>query len=165
MLRFGGTTLMQRALTSLICVLALTGCASVDSIMLSEDTAMISAEGNGPSDRDRIIRDALAEAARVTTAHGFRYFVVLTADDVTRTMTVTIPGRVLYNQPPRSTEAFGTFSGRAYAGASTYATPERKEERVRPAMEIMIRMYHDGEIEQADGVWDASKMPSPVIRY
>jgi hypothetical protein len=158
---------MRKAVAALLCVL-LHGCASATSTMLSEDTAMVSASGNGPSDRDKVIRDALTEAARVTSAHGYRYFVVLTADDATSTTTVIVPGRTLYNQPPRANELFGTFSGRAYAtGGSTYTTPERKVERIRPGMDIIIRMYRTGEIEPTmEGVWDAnaSVLPMTALR-
>jgi hypothetical protein len=155
---------MRKAVASLLCVFLLHGCASATSTMLSEDTAIVSAAGNGPSDRDKVIRDALAEAARVTSAHGYRYFVVLTADDVTSMTTVVVPGRVLYNQPPRGTEGFGTYAGRAYTvGGSTYTTPERKQERIRPAMDIIIRMYRLGEIEPSmEGVWDANASVPPM---
>jgi hypothetical protein len=155
---------MRNAMASLACIFLL-GCVSASGTMLSEDTAIISAEGNAPSDRDRIIRDVLAEAARLTTANGYRYFVVLTADDLTHTVTVRYPGRVLHNQPPRTNEAFGAFAGRAYAtGGSSYMLPDRVEERIRPAMDIIIRMYRPGEIEPADGVWDATASVNPVIR-
>ena len=155
---------MRRAIAALACVLLLFGCASADSAMLSEDTARISAQGSGPGDRDRVVRDVLAEAARVTSANGYRYFVVLTADDLTQTVTVRIPGRLLYNQSPRANEPFGTYSGRAYAtGGATYMTPERKEERVRPAMDIIIRMYRAGEIEpQMEGVFDSAAALIPM---
>lgn len=150
---------MRNAIAALACIL-LTGCTSASGTMLSEDTAIISAEGKGPTDRERIIRDVLAEAARLTNANGYRYFVVLTADDLTHTVTIRTPGRLLYNQPPRSSEAFGAYSGRAYAtGGSTYMTPDRKEERVKPAVDIIIRMYRLGEIEPSvDGVFDAVAM-------
>jgi len=150
---------MRKAIAALACVFLLCSCASIDSAMLSKDTARISTEGNGPADRDKVIRDALAEAARLTTANGYRYFVVVTADDLTHTVTVRTPGRLLYNQPPRSGEPFGTFGGRAYAtGGSNYQTPDRVQERIKPAMDIMIRMYHVGEIEPAEGVFDATAM-------
>src|SRR4029450_6515502 len=117
---------MRKAIASLACVLLLGGCASANSAMLSEDTARISAEGNGPSDRDKGIYDVLAEAARLTNANGYRYFVVLTADDLTHTVTVPVPGRLLYNQAPRGNESsFGTVSGRAYASGSDYMTADR----------------------------------------
>lgn len=148
---------MRNAMASLACVFLLTACASASGTMLSQDTAIISAEGSGPADRDKIIRDVLAEAARLTTANGYRYFVVLTADDLTHTVTVRYPGRLLHNQPPRVGEAFGAFTGRAYAtGGSSYMLPDRVEERIKPAMDIIIRMYREGEIEPADGVWDAT---------
>ena len=154
---------MRNAMAAVACVFLLSACASASGTMLSEDTAIISAEGNGPSDRDRVIQDVLAEAARLTSANGYRYFVVLTADDLTHTVTMRVPGRLLYNQPPRSNESFGTYTGRAYAtGGSTYMTPDRKVERIKPAMDIIIRMYRAGEIEPAaDGVFDAVAMPAP----
>jgi len=154
---------MRNAIASLACVF-LVGCATASGTMLSENTALVSAEGSGPAYRDKVIHDVLAEAARLTTANGYRYFVVLTADDLTHTVKVRYPGRVLHNQPPRTNEAFGTFAGRAYAtGGSSYMLPDRVEERVRPAMDIIIRMYRPGEIEpQAQGVWDATAAIGPL---
>ena len=153
---------MRRAIAAFACAILLSGCASASSSMLSEDTAIVSAEGIGPNDRDKVVQDVLAEAARLTNANGYRYFVVLTADDLTHTVTVRTPGRLLHNQSPRSTEAFGTYSGRAYAtGGSTYQTPDRVQEHVKPAMDIMIRMYRAGEIQPREGVFDALGMPAP----
>ena len=155
---------MRNAIVSLACVFLLGGCASASGTMLSADTAIISAEGSGPDARDQIIRDVLAEAARLTTANGYRYFVVLTADDLTHTVTVRYPGRLLHNQSPRTSDSFGTFSGRAYAtGGSSYMLPDRVEERIRPAMDIIIRMYRPGEIEPSDGVWDATAALTPLM--
>ena len=153
---------MRKAITALACLVLLSGCASATSSMLSDDTAIISAEGNGPADRDRVVQNVLAEAARLTNANGYRYFVVLTADDLTHTVMVRTPGRLLHNQPPRSSESFGTYSGRAYAtGGSTYQTPDRVQEHVKPAMDIMIRMYRAGEIQPREGVFDALAMSAP----
>src|SRR5687768_37714 len=138
---FWGWGFMRDAMASLACAVLL-GCASASSTMLNENTAIISAEGSGPADRDRVVRDVLAEAGRLTAASGYRYFVVLTADDLTHPVTVRYPGRVLHNQPSRTNEGYGTFSGRAYAtGGSSYTLPDRIEERTRPAMDIIIRMY------------------------
>jgi hypothetical protein len=150
---------MRKAIALLVCVGVLSGCASASSTMLSEDTAIISAESNGPGGGDKLVRDALAEAARVTRAHGYRYFVVLTADDLTHTVTVRIPGMPLYAQPPRANESFRGFVGRGFATGppSIPMTPDRTEQRIKPAMDIMIRMHRQGEIEpKAEGVWDAT---------
>jgi hypothetical protein len=147
---------MSKAAAALGCFLLLTGCAAATGTMLSNDTALISAEGKGPSDRDKVIRDVLAEAARLTNANGYRYFVVLTADDLSHTVTIRTPGRILYNQAPRSGEPFGTYGARAYpTGGSTYQTPDRIEERIKPAMDIIIRMYRVGDIAPGEGVFDA----------
>lgn len=153
---------MRNAIASLTCLILL-GCASATGTMLSENTAIVSAEASSPAYRDKVIHDVLEEAARLTTANGYRYFVVLTADDLTHTVKVRYPGRVLHNQPARTMEAFGAFAGRAYAtGGSSYTLPDRIEERVRPAMDIIIRMYKPGEIEPADGVWDATAAIGPL---
>ncbi len=153
---------MRNAMTALACVFLLGGCASASSAMLSADTARISAEGNGAGARDKVIHDLLAEAARLTNANGYRYFVVLTADDLTHTVKVRTPGRVLHNQSQRVNETFGTFGGRAFAtGGTSYTLPDRVEEHIRPAMDIIIRMYRPGEIEpRMAGVWDAT---APIV--
>jgi hypothetical protein len=154
---------MRNAIASLACAVLL-GCATASGTMLNENTARISGQGSGPAYRDKVIHDVLAEAARLTTANGYRYFVVLTADDLTHTVTVRTPGRVLHSQAQRTNETFGTFGGRAYAtGGSIYMLPDRVEEHIRPAMDIMIRMYRPGEIEpQMEGVWDATAALPPV---
>ena len=146
---------MRKAIAALACVVFLTGCTSTSSTLLSEDVAVISSEGKGPSDRDKIIQNALAEAARLTSAHGYRYFVVLSADDLTRTMMVNRPGPIFFNQSPSPGRTFGTISGRLFAPDTTYMSPDQMVERVKPALDIMIRMYREGEIEPADGVFDA----------
>jgi hypothetical protein len=155
--------IMHKAIVALACAVFVAGCASASGTMLSADTAIISSEGTGPADREKVIRDALSEAARLTSANGYRYFVVLTADDLTHTVTVRTPGRQLYQQAPRSAEGtFGTYAGRAYAvGGSTYQTPDRVQERIKPAMDIIIRMYRAGDIEPAEGVFDAAAMLAP----
>ena len=151
---------MHKAVAALACFLLLAGCASASGTMLSEDVAIISSEGNGPSDHDKVIQNALAEAARLTSAHGYRYFVVLSADDLTRTMTIKRPGPTFYNQSPAPGRTFGTVSGRLFVPDSTYMAPDQTVERVTPALDIMIRMYREGEIEPADNVFDATAVAS-----
>ena len=152
---------MRKAIAALAYVVLLAGCASASGTMLSDDVAIISSEGYGPSDRDKIIRNALAEAARLTSAHGYRYFVVLTADDLTRTETLKRPGPIFYNQSPAPGRTFGTISGRLFVPDSTYMAPDVTVERVRPALDIMIQMYRVGEIEPREGVFDATAMVTP----
>jgi hypothetical protein len=150
---------MRRAIAALACI-ALLGCASASGTMLSEDVAIISAQGHGPGDRDKVIQNALAEAARLTRAHRYRYFVVLAADDVTSTMTLTRPGPIFYNQSPAPGRTFGTLSGRLFMPDPAYMTPDETVERVRPALDITIQMYREGEVEPSmEGVWDATALP------
>ena len=155
---------MRNAIAALACVVLLAGCASASSTMLSNDTALISAEGNGPSDGQKVLRDVLAEAARLTNAQGYRYFVVLTADDLTRTTTLKRPGPTFYNQAPPPNRTFGTISGRLFVPDSTYMAPDQTVVRIKPALDIMIRMYRVGEIEPAEGVFDATAMLTPATR-
>jgi hypothetical protein len=87
---------MRKPSAVLACIVLL-GCASASGTMLSENVAIISAEGSGPGDRETIVQNALAEAARLTKAHGYRYFVVLSADNLSRTTTLKAPGHAYYD--------------------------------------------------------------------
>lgn len=150
---------MRRASAAFACLL-LFGCASASGTMLSENVAIISAEGNAHRDGETIVQNALAEAARLTRAYGYRYFVILTADNLTHTTTLRVPGRTYHDQfTSRWTGALpnaGAISGGLLT--ETYTTPDRTEERIWPTLEIMIRMYREGEIEPSMGnVFDAAE--------
>jgi hypothetical protein len=123
--------------------------------MLSENVAVISAESNGPGDRETIVQNALAEAARLTKAHGYRYFVVLSADDLSRRMTLEDSGPVFFAPSPSWRRSAGSPYGFV---RDEYMGPGRTEERVWPALAITVRMYREGEIEPSMGeVWDATE--------
>src|SRR5258705_463909 len=99
---------MRKIIALMMCAPLLAGCASSSSTMLSDDTAMIAAWGAGLGDRPRVIQATLTEAAKLTRAHYYRYFVILRAEDV-------------------STSAPSNFfSGRKYAIRSTLSTSPYK---------------------------------------
>ena len=70
-----GWGFMRNAIASLACVVLL-GCATASGTMLSENTALVSAEGSGPAYRDKVVHDVLAEAARLQlqTATAISWF-------------------------------------------------------------------------------------------
>ena len=132
--------------------------------MLSEDTAIISAEGSGPAYRDKVIHDVLAEAARLTTANGYRYFVVLTADDLTHTVTVRYPRPGLAQPAAENERSVRRLLPAVPTPRAARATcsPIESRNASSPAMDIIIRMYRPGEIEPAEGVWDATAAIGPL---
>lgn len=124
-------------------------------MMLSEDTALVYATAAHPSQREQVLKAALEEAAELTRARGYRYFVILTADDTTRTVTTRIPGQVYPNET-RHERTFGaTYLHAQERPGNTYTAPDTQVQRVRPGLDLVIRMYRAGEIDEMDGVWDA----------
>jgi hypothetical protein len=107
------TTGLLRAITTLVsCAFLFAGCTSASSTMLSADTALVYATGNDPSARAQILKAALNEAAELTTARGYRYFVILTADDTTRVVTLQVPGQTYANETSHQ-RSFGATFGNA----------------------------------------------------
>jgi len=156
-----------------VCLCLLTGCVSAgaEATMLSDNTALVSATANDVSERDEVVYNALKEAANITSAHGYRYFVILSADNTSTTRSVSVPGQRLTFQmmPPRSFGA--TTLGPATYPGNSYTTPDRKVTRIKPGLDIIIQMYREGEIApQREGVWNvdvvlgrfiAEQPPSP----
>jgi len=134
------------------------GCATAgaEATMLSDNTALISASANTLSERAEIVDSALKQAANITSAHGYRYFVILSADNTSSTLTVPVPGDKFYIQS-RTVRSFGSssFSLSAYPGA-TYQLPDKMLTRIKPGLDIIIQMYRQGEIDpNKEGVWNA----------
>jgi len=140
-----------------VCACLLSGCvsAAAEGTMLSDNTALISATGE-LDQRAEMIDRALKEAATVTSMHGYRYFVILTADDTSSTTSVAVPGQRLVFQM-LTNRSFGatTFGAAAYPGG-TYTQSDRRVTRIKPGLDIIIQMYRNGEIHpQKQGVWNA----------
>jgi hypothetical protein len=122
---------------------AASGCASpIQSMMLTDDTALVSAIGYKPEDQGKVIEDSLKEAAKLTAAKGFRYFVILDAADASR------PGRQIVVQSAIRQTFPETFPP---AGGSIGYT--------RPGLDMTIRMYRDGEIDpKTEGLWNSAEL-------
>jgi hypothetical protein len=141
---------------SVACALVAAGCASANSTMLSKNTALIYATAGDPSQREQVLRAALREAAELTSARGYRFFVILTADDTTRTVTLQVPGQSYPNETNHTRPFGATFGHAPERPGNTYMGPDTQVQRVRPGLDIVIRMYRSGEIAEMDGVWDST---------
>ena len=152
---------MRPIVTLVACAFLAAGCATVSSTMLSEDTALVYATASGPSLREQVLKAALREAAELTSARGYRYFVILTADDTTRIVNVQVPGQSYPNETNHQ-RTFGTTFGNApEKPGNTYTAPDTQVQRERPGLDLVIRMYRTGEISEMDGVWDAEAVLAP----
>ena len=156
------TGLLRIAVTLAWCAFLSAGCTSANSTMLSADTALVYATGNDPSAREQVLTAALNEAAELTTARGYRYFVILTADDTTRVVTLQVPGHSLPNETNHERSFGATYLNAPERPGNTYTAPDTQLQRVRPGLDLVIRMYRAGEIEPKDGVFDAVAILSPA---
>src|SRR4051794_11892702 len=120
----------------LACLL-LAACAAPKSTMLAENTAAISVVGRSPDDRERVIQDALAEAGKITREHGYQYFIIVRAQDASRSET-----KFLDDQTVRRSSA----NNLSKPGAN-YVTVSRNVTYRRPGLDLTIRMFHEGDID------------------
>jgi hypothetical protein len=115
---------------------------------------LISASGSGPEDRERVIQEVLAEAAKTTAAHGYRYFIILKAQDASRVGTMTVHDQTGPRTAPSNLSRPG----------ANYVQFSRNVSYVRPALDITIRMFREGEIDPGImGVWNIDGTMGPVL--
>lgn len=134
--------------------LALAGCVSTSTAMLDERTAIISGRGSGYSSAADVQQRVILEAATAARARGFRYFVIQSATDQSRSGRMYFPGQTnTYGQGTAT--CTGNFCSGTYSG-QTYSTPAQAFDYVRPGQDVQIRFYREGEINpKAANVWDA----------
>src|SRR5262249_2175808 len=128
---------------------------NTEGTMLSADTALISSAGASLEERADIVDRALKEAANIASAHGYQYFTILTADNTSTMMTVSIPGRKIMVQNMQINRAYGASNfGAPATPGGTYTTPDRMVTRIKPSLDIIIKMYRQGQIDpNVAGVW------------
>jgi hypothetical protein len=152
----------KHALVLAMGCLGLSACANAtESMMITADTALITTVGNNPGDRNRVIEDSLREAARLTRAQGYRYFVVMDAADASQTgHKIVAYGRV--RQEKINDNPYGTSNLPSYTSVyGTYVPAGRSETYVKPGLDITIRMYKPGDIDpMAEGVLSADTVLS-----
>ena len=150
---------MRKVLALATAAMLLTGCALAQGSMLTDNTARITSRANSPANRDRVIHDALAEAARLTRAQGYRYFIILDATDESRIADVDVLSQIVRTRGNAAIPASSTSSslGRVLNNPGTNVlTSASRVEILRPGLNITIRMYREGEIDPgAQGVWNA----------
>jgi hypothetical protein len=144
---------MRKLFSLVVGGILLTGCASIRSMMITEDTALITVVGQSGSDRTKLVDKALPEAARITRKHGFRYFVILDAADASQSGVKLSPGQPIpFMFKNNGRTIFTSF----YSPGATYVTPDERIQLVRPGLDITIRMYREGDVNPANqGVWNS----------
>jgi hypothetical protein len=145
-----------------LCGTLLAGCASpIESMMITADTALITSIGNNAKDKAKVIDASLKEAARVTRAHGYRYFVVLEASDASQ-----MARRIVFTSRVHENKINDTPYGNSSLPPlnNVYGTIPPTGQSVtyyRPGLDITIRMFHPGEVDPAkDGVWNSDTVLS-----
>lgn len=134
--------------------LVLGGCTAPHTTMLADDSALISVFGSGPDDREKVVQNALAQAARATAAQGYRYFIILKAQDVSRMGTMIVHDQTGPRSGPNNIGKPGT----------NYVTFSRNVTYLRPGLDITIRMFREGEIDPLImGVWNIEGTMGPVL--
>ena len=145
-----------------LAALLLAACAASKSTMIAENTAAISVVGRSADDRERVIQDALLEAGKITREHGYQYFIIVRAQDASRTSTAFLDDQTVRRS---------SVTNLSKPGAS-YVTVTRNLMIRHPGLDLTIRMFHEGEIDpRIQGVWNidggigpADKPQSPKKR-
>lgn len=97
----------------------------VEAQMITNDTARISARGNGFTDPARVVDFVMLKAAETAEAQGFTHFAMLSTTDASRVSAYTTPG---------------TMQTNVY-GSSAYTTynPGMTNKVVKPGADTMVR--------------------------
>ena len=155
---------MRKFIALAACVVLLSGCVSARSTMLTESTAVVTVSGAHPNDRDEVVSGTLEEAAKLTRRHGYRYFVILTAEDASHWGSTNVPGLVLtYNRNARFIGA--PIPGLQHAPSATFKTPDTSMPFITPGLMITIQMYREGEVDPGrQEVWNPEVILGPTAR-
>lgn len=154
---------MRKLVSLAACVMLLNGCASNsrNTMMITDDTALITVLGQGMENRETIFNEAIAEAALATRAHGYRYFVIIDMADATQTGVKVRRGRPIEIDNYPGFERGGSPLSSNYIGGANYSTPDQRTPYIRLGLDITIRMYRESDIDPATpGVWN-----SDIARY
>jgi uncharacterized protein YceK len=153
---------MRKFIAVAACAVLLSGCVSARSTMLTESTAVVTAWGAHSNDRDEVVYATLEEAAKLTRMHGYRYFVILMAEDASHWGSTNVPGLVLhYNRNTRTVEA--PIPGLQHVPSSTFTTPDTSVPYITPGLMITIRMYREGEVDPGrQEVWNPEVILGPT---
>jgi hypothetical protein len=164
---------MRKTALALAANAALAACAASpgsQSMMISEDTALISIPGRPREAKTELIERALLEAAAITRSRGFPYFTVLEAAETAEAVSRRRPGNTIPNQ---NMLVRGTFSNSnlsaTFLPGATYTTPDEIRRETRITLDLTIRMYRAGGIDPAAvgtcGVIAPQDSGTPIASY
>lgn len=155
--------LITSSVAALLAASLLMGCVQTNSVMMDQRTAIISTKvqktGSGfdiltPGDNASLLKTSLKEAAALTLKSGYRYFELVNTRDQTRMVnftssgSTTCNGMVMNNGAPGAVQPFNANCLTSAPSSTTVA---------EPAIDILVRMYADGEIDpKKEGVFDAN---------
>lgn len=152
---------MRKLVLLAACGIFLNGCASGSrtTMMITDDTALITVLAQGEGDREQIFNEAVAEAALATRSRGYRYFVIVDTADASQSGVKVRRGRpVQIQEVPGIAKGGSALSSNYIAGTggSNYTTPDQRIPYVRLGLDITIRMYRESDIDPATpGVWNS----------
>jgi hypothetical protein len=153
---------MRKFIAAAACAVLLSGCVTAQSTMLTDSTALVTVRGAHSNDRDEVVHATLAEAAKLTRMHGYRYFTILMAEDASRWGSTIVPGTVFHYD--RRERPLGVpLLGLQRLPSATYTTPDTSVPYVTPGLEITIRMYREGEVDPGrKEVWNPEVILGPT---
>jgi hypothetical protein len=85
---------MSRTVLSLALALALAGCTTASTTMLSQNTALIEAKDLNTGSRSEVRKKALLTAAQTAQAQGYEYFGVVSLEERSSQGWITTSGRM-----------------------------------------------------------------------
>jgi hypothetical protein len=97
----------------------------VEAQMITNDTARISARGNGFTDQARVVDFVILKAAETAEAQGFTHFAMLSTTDASRVSAHTTPGTM-------QTNVYGNSAYTTYNPGMTHAV-------VKPGADTIVR--------------------------
>lgn len=114
---------------------------NVSARQITADTALISVRGNAFASTDGVRVATLREAARITLADGYAYFLVVDAEDRGRTASWQSPG-FSTTQTTANASALGGFAT-GQSESTTVYTPGQTYKVYKPAAGMTIRMFRE----------------------
>lgn len=150
-------TVLGKLAICAVAALSMTACVTAETAMLDERTAIISGRGDEYSSAARVQQRVLLEAAESATERGFRYFLVMSAQDTTRRGIAQMPITTTGQGQATTTCSYGTCRTNAQGNAMTMGGGAY--EFTMPGADVQVRFYREGEIDPATpGLWDAQSI-------
>lgn len=130
---------MVRAAAVIATAALLSACTTSNTTMIAADQAILSVQShNGYVGSDSVFRRTLQEGAKLTLAHGYRYFQMLDAQDTSRTISMVLPGAA------QTTGTVSAYGNSAYYNGTTTYSPAQRVTAQWIGNRVRIKMYTSG---------------------